>query len=307
MRKSAILGFGFVTLCVLLSIASFARADNDLPKELNELDRMRAGKNTPLQDVENRGEKLLKEHASPEERGQIYYHLADVYGQSGMVHPELVIENARHSLQFPISPSQRLRLYIYLGDALVIENEHSAKGQRKSLPEIRKMAVVPYLEGLKDAQNYQIPRERPRLPGVGRSEGTTDGPDYQEAVKRHEQQMVARERAMAEQRLWDYRAILSNQIVELYARKPYAATELRHLGKEILADPTAVDGLMKIIAEKGALSDDPVKTTDPPRAAPPPDNRWPRTALRAGAGVLLALLVLAFWFRRRYLHGKSRA
>ncbi len=176
------------------------------------------------------------------------------------------------ALQLPIKPAQRLRLYIYLGDALVIGNQHLAREDRKPLSEIRKLAVVPYLEGLKDAKKYPIPDDRPQLPGVGMYDVPPGSPEYEQVKKTHDQQMAARSAAEFEQELWDDRRILANQIVELYAREPYTATEVRRLAAQILNDPTAVESLMKLIAEKGALGDDQVKTADPPRTTRRADN-----------------------------------
>ena len=252
----SVLGAALVVLALVATDTYLARCDDTLPKELRQLEQLRKGKDTPLDEVERRGRELLKEHASPEEQGQIYYHLVNVHGQSGMAHPELVVEYAKHALQCPLEPGQRLRLYVYWGDALMIGNMHAANESKKPFPEIRKLAVVPYLEGLKDAQKYNIPQHRPKMPMAELFDVSPPNPDYERI---QDEQIAAQKRARIEQELWDHRRILTGQIVYMYARKPHAATELRQLATKILEAPATVDSLMKLIEEKGGLSDDPIE------------------------------------------------
>lgn len=245
--RLTILGAAILVLGLAGWQGRIARGADTLSNELRELDQMRNGKRTLVDKVELRGKELLREHASPEEQGQIYYHLADINGQSGMVHPELVIEYAQHALTFPIEPAQRLRLFTYWGDALMIGNQHTAIESRKPFPEIRKMAAVPYLEGLKEAAKYKIPLQKPELPAVDLYDVPETAPIYQQVKKRHDEQMLAHNRARIEQELWDHRRVLTGQIVQIYSRKPYANEELRELAVKTTNAPELADQLVAMV------------------------------------------------------------
>lgn len=151
MGRLKTIGALLIPLAVLWGHASSALGEDPLRKELQELDRMRKGKQTPTDKVESRGGDLLEEHPSPEEQGRIHYQLAHVHAQSAQKDLELVIEHAQRALSFPLDPDLRLRAYVYWGDALRILH------RRKKAPyaEGRRLAAPVYLEGLKETQKYR--------------------------------------------------------------------------------------------------------------------------------------------------------
>ena len=59
-----------------------------------------------------------------------------------------------------------------------------------------------------------------------------------------------------ERELYHMREVLIIQLVGLYSRWPYAATELRDSASATLNDPKMVEKLMDRLKEKGALKDD---------------------------------------------------
>ncbi|MGA2796222.1 MAG: hypothetical protein ABSE63_01455 [Thermoguttaceae bacterium] len=240
------------------SYMHFVYAEDSLWQKLNELDRLRNGKNTPFEEVEKRGRELLAEYIKPEQQAQIYFHLTEIHGQSGMVNTDLVIQHAQKALALPVEPLQRLRLYVYWGDAIQISDLHKTIKDRKPFYEARRQAARPYLEGLKDAQKYDIPPESPNMPLATLYNEPPNSPQYQQHQKEMKKMADMQQEVRLEQDLWLARKILIGQVVEAYSRKPYAATELRELATKILEDPKEVDALMKLIEEKGALKDDPV-------------------------------------------------
>ncbi|MDH4241840.1 MAG: hypothetical protein OEW48_19950, partial [Phycisphaerae bacterium] len=112
-RKTVLLSC-FLSLLVLGSIGSA----NTLDEELYEVDKLRAGFDTPFDEVEKRCNELLKEYTKPEEQAKIYFELAQVDGQSGFQRPAKAIEYARKALELPQDPWKKVRLYIYWGDAI---------------------------------------------------------------------------------------------------------------------------------------------------------------------------------------------
>jgi hypothetical protein len=245
-----------LSFAAVINTGYFATGDDALQKKLYDIDQMRNGKNTPLEQVESHGRELLSEYTKPEDQGQILFHLTEIHGQSGMAHPDLVIQHAQNALQLPLDTFQRLRLYVYWGDAIRSENLHKPIQEQKPFSEIRTLAVKPYLEGLKEMQQYKIPDKMPSLPGVDAYDVFENDPHYKEVKKRHDDQMAARLKAKNDQNLWINRNVLTNQIVDMYSRPPYAAAELRQLAAKILDKTEQVDALMKRVEERGALKDD---------------------------------------------------
>ena len=255
--RSLILGLVFV-LSVAASNMHLSGAEDALPQKLSDLDRWRNGKNTPFEEVEQRGRELLAEYIQPEQQAQIYFHLTEIHGQSGMVHADLVIQYSQSALALPVDPLQRLQLYVYWGGAIQSADSNKPVQKRKPFSEVRRAAVMPYLEGLKEMQKYKIPDQLAKLPRVDAYDVPETAPNYQQIKKRHDDQAAAWAEAQFDRKLWFNLQTLTNAVVDLYSRKPHAATELRQLAAKILDNPEQVDALMKRIEANGALKDDPL-------------------------------------------------
>src|SRR5207244_796263 len=88
--------------------------------ELYQLDQLRNGLETPFARVEELRRKLLAKYPGSKERGQIYYWLAHVHAQSGIVHPDTVVAYVKKALEHPLEDRQIPELYVYWGDALQV-------------------------------------------------------------------------------------------------------------------------------------------------------------------------------------------
>jgi hypothetical protein len=149
-RQSKIMGPALLWLLFGTPLA----AAQDLQAELFALEQLRKGKDTPLDEVDRRGAGLLQKYTDPKDRGRIYYQLAHIHAQSALRRPDQVVQYAEKALECPLEPSQRLRLYVYRGDALQMGKE--------PFPKKRKRAVVPYLQGLRGTRLESV-REGRRL------------------------------------------------------------------------------------------------------------------------------------------------
>ena len=141
--------------------ASFA---NNLTRwsSIRANEQLHPGVKSTFDDVEALGKQLLKDYTAPEERGLIYYQLAHTHGQSGISNKERavkVVEYAQNGLACPLDPDRTLQLYMYLGSALQYSDSS------KSWPDRRLAAARVLLEGLKEAQSYNIPDAPPRPAG----------------------------------------------------------------------------------------------------------------------------------------------
>ncbi len=70
---------------------------------------------TDFAEVERRCNDLLKRYPAPEDQGKIYYELAQVEGQSGMQHPDKLIQYAQKALALPCPPREAGRPLRILG------------------------------------------------------------------------------------------------------------------------------------------------------------------------------------------------
>ena len=135
--------------------AQTARSEtkHDLSSALRVLDRLRRGSKTPFDEVERSAGELLKKYPDPKDRGQIYYELAHVYAQSGLVRPQSAIDYAKKAMQCPLTPQQRIRTYGYWGSALLMLKPTDP------LPKRRRAATLVFLDGLVQLQKLGLPEK----------------------------------------------------------------------------------------------------------------------------------------------------
>ena len=82
-------------------------------------------------------------------------------------------------------------------------------------------------------------------------------------------------------------------------RKPYAAAELRQLATAILADPAAVDDLMKRVDEKVKERLKPAQANSgSSKATPPGGHNWSLPIITINLSAI-GLLGSILWLRRR--------
>ncbi|MCI0640590.1 MAG: hypothetical protein L0Y72_22770 [Gemmataceae bacterium] len=225
-----------------------APAAIELPKELRaelvRMDGMRKGFDTKLDEVDELGRTLLEKYTDPKERGQIYYWLAHVHGQSGLRKPEKVVEYAKKGLELPIELLQVPTLYCYWGDAVQI----ARSGAREPVPARRKWSAVVYLAGLREMLRYPLPHKAPELPAVGRGLVRNALPGENEVILKQQAKQIAARRFAEFQRemIWK-RDILVGQIAAMYQHPPDAPEELRELATGVLRDPRDVERFLRAV------------------------------------------------------------
>ena len=254
-----------------------------LEEELSDVDQLRAGFDTPFDEVEKRCYVLLQKYTEPEEQGKIYFELAQVEGQSGLQRPDKAIEYVKKALELPIDPLKKVRLYIYWGDAIQTANRGV---HNQELIVARRKAALPYLEGLKETLQYNLPEVKPDLPGVGRYRyhGPTDTEEYREMIHEHQKQVEAREKAEFQREMIEYRDVLTSQISSMYSRFPWASDEMRELATKILGDKTAVDRLMSAV-DKAVQK----RSEELGWAPMAPDNNYPISSSKDNGAVVKEL------------------
>jgi len=238
-----------------------ARIPPEEPKEyrpelravLNKLDGYRTGSRASLLEMDRLAAKLFQEFPDPVERGQIYYQLAHVHGQSGLHFPEKVREYSRKALELPLQPEQRFTLYVYWGDA------HRVERGAVSAPEKRRRAAVRYLEGLKLLLPYKLPDKAPELPVVNKlgahmPSGDPADPTFLREMQRYLREKDAHDKAWAARLQAEFigklvwqREVLAGQIVSLYHQDQAAWGEIRQLASAVLGDRTAVERLLAAV------------------------------------------------------------
>jgi hypothetical protein len=222
-------------------VAQAARpeTEHDLFSALQALDRLRRGSKTPFDEVERAAGELLTKYPDPKDRGQIYYELAHVYVQSGLVRPQSALDYVKKAMQCPLAPQQQIRLYGYWGSILLMLR------RTDPLPQRRREATVVFLDGLVQLRKLDLPEKPPEIPTtvLVDLDPTTDTA-AKEAEQRNRRYMAAVERAEFLREMIRYREGLTSQIAWLYSREPRATQELRELVIKTTHDLQLADRLV---------------------------------------------------------------
>lgn len=125
--------------------------------ELYRLITLREGRKTSFEAVEREARTILAKPLTESDQALVYFHLAELYAQSGMIHPDRVLEYSRRALALPLDPIRRTTLSIYRGDArLAIPTD-------ETFDERRRAAAIEYLHGLAEIAWHELPANpRPR-------------------------------------------------------------------------------------------------------------------------------------------------
>jgi len=227
---SAIVGLG------LTSRTGVSMAD-ELEDALRQVDNLRAGFDTPFDEVEKRCDALLQTYTAPEDQARIYYELAHIEAQSGHQRPAKSLRYTLKALDLPLEREKRLRLYMCWGSAIGASHR-GARGD--ALRAARKQAAMAYLHGLKETLQYAEEVRKAPLP-----------PPWE--PKLSDQRRPLNKRAMTaracaagkrEDLLEDLtirEVAFQRSLVFLYSRVPFATDELEKLAREVLQDePTVV-------------------------------------------------------------------
>ena len=207
-----------------VSSAGFGVTD-ELEIRLAEVEKLRAGLDTHFDEVDKRCKALLATYTKPEEQARIYYEWAHVEGQSGLQHPQRIIDCAQKALSLPLDPINRLQLQMYWGNAL----EVSHRGvQGNELKRARGEIVVVYLQATTECLKCMAGMEAKPL-----RETALMTRSNAEGLKKKELERF--------QRFLD---AFENQIAFLYSRRPFATDEIRALAEKTLPDKTARKRLM---------------------------------------------------------------
>jgi hypothetical protein len=182
-------------VCFFLCCATCIHAQ-DLAAGLRKMNSLRKGSKTPFDQLETLAQDLLKKYSYPEEKGRIYYQLAHVYGQSGLIKPEKVVFYAQKAREYPLEQWDKATLFVYEGDALSIGNRNQSFADR------RRSAARVYFEGLRFIEGLDL---------AGKPDETR-------------------------QKMFKHRDVMVNQIISLYGRKPYDDKELENAANEFLKD-----------------------------------------------------------------------
>jgi hypothetical protein len=236
-----------VTLGCSLVNCSISIAET-LEQKLYDVDKLRAGLKTPFDEVDKRCNELLQEYTEPNEQGKIYFELVQVEGQSGFQRPEKILEFINKALSFPQEPLKKIRLYAYWGDALQVSKRGVVNQEMMAA---RREAAIPYLQGLKETLQYNLPEKKPEIPmGIFINVTTSDENKREveaEVNRRMKENGEAQKKAIFQGDMINHREILTSQISGMYSRFPWASNEIRELATKILGDTVAVNRLMSSV------------------------------------------------------------
>lgn len=233
--------------CGLIGMVLAATAEAGLPGDLLALAELRQGDKTRFDLVEARGKELLERFKTPEDQARIYFQLAHIHTQSGMQNPVPILTYCNEALRRPLPSEDRLQLYVYAGDAHQVMDKMRPDKEKPPFRQVRRNAAAMYLRGLAESQKLNLPDKKPEwvartvVSGPFLTSKSLDDPQVKQehARRQKENEKYEQERAKFRQdeKAWEYRRILFDQIIEMYWRSPRDRDddEMRKLSSEALS------------------------------------------------------------------------
>jgi len=220
-----------------------------ISQNLYETDQKRTGATGEMAQLEKEALDLLDENSTDKEKLKVYEAVAFMYANNGMNQPSKVIEYCEKALKYEVDEPKACQLYVYWGEAL---ERKSTDTENNIDTQIKEDIVIPYLKGLNIVANRQIEHERQAIPAVGRYQyhGSEEDPEYQRLLAKHAEEIAARQYAMFQNKLIEYRKILIDKCVSLYAQGPDEVVEFKNLADEMIKDADLVNEIIKAIQIK---------------------------------------------------------
>jgi hypothetical protein len=182
--------------------------------------------------IEKHTKELLQTYKEPADRERIYYAMANIYVQTGLIQPERCIYYVEKALGSQPNTVDKAQLHLYWGDAL-----------QKLQP--RKEAVVPYLRGLKDLLKFNLPAKPPK---ISLNRGMDTNPGGGSDAKRQADQAIL-EGLIHQRELVLLRDALREHAANLYAQKSATpgdpVAELEPLAMKLLDDRNETQALVE--------------------------------------------------------------
>jgi hypothetical protein len=181
-------------------------------KLFGQLQDLYDARKTSFEKVEEVANEILVNPMTDKDRALIYFNLAELYAQSGMVHPVRVLEYSRRALDLPLEPAQRTTLYIYRGDACLVRRSDQTFEARCDA------ARREYFEGLKETSKHDLPNEAPARKMIVRFDIDDLRPDAREApiIKQNRENQAHNDRVDFQSTLIQHRKLLWQQIKALH-------------------------------------------------------------------------------------------
>ena len=219
-----------------------------MAQNLYEINLKRTGVSEEMTRLEKEALDLLDENSTDKERLKVYESVAFMYANNGMNQPYKVIEYCEKALKHPVDELKACQLYVYWGEAL----------ERKTVKNngidtyVREDIAVPYLNGLNIVASRQIEHEKQNIPAVGRYQyhGSKEDPEYQRLLEKHAEEIAVRQYVMFQNKLIEYRKILIDKCVSLYAQGPDEVEELKKIADEIIKDADLISEIIIAIQIK---------------------------------------------------------
>lgn len=225
-------------ICLVSLRGSYMKVDERLDQRLAAIRSQNKGEETDWAKLEAECLKLVKDHNSLPEKGKIYAKIALIYGEKGYTSREDVripkaIKYCKEALHYPLEVTTACEMYARWAGSLIVTywsypEEEFVKRRRE--------AIVLCLTGLKLALDNRAPKEYPKAPPpVGKYDIHPEkGPIYEEAVRKHREQLAAHKKWEFQEKLYFQRKALTQICVSLYSHMPYDTDELKYLAQVIL-------------------------------------------------------------------------
>ncbi len=290
-----------ILLLVFMLIAPAGIAASDAPFDfdhrLNEIKRARSGRSTDYTIPETSAERLLEENLSPSQRGLVHYEVAHIYAQTGHQNPERLQFHIAQALKYPLDLELQLRLHMYAGDSLGINEQLTPDEQRKQAMEayLTGMKAGSVLE-LKPGNVLEFSITEPELPKLLNTISSSSSQTDEERANRIKI-MEEYEEAKIQHELLFLVKVLEWQIAGLHKRKPY---DLEGLKARLAAhgDPEATQRIVTHVEQH--MAEHPMASPDLPFPNAPQEtpSSFPRRLIVILNLVALMVFIVLYIIKR---------
>jgi hypothetical protein len=239
--------FRGVLLCCfsVVLLSTIAHALPSLEEELATLNGMRIAPKTDLNQVDRIASDLLRRYDAPEDLRKIYFTLVMIDAHSGVLRPDKLIDYIERALALPIESEKRIRLRMYLSNAIEIKNRRIGRAEFVAArKEAAKHNMIGIRESLLEQAKTAEEMTKPAAPVI--VDPRRPGPDNRALGAESLRQANLKHR-MGE--FSDWQMHHEDQIVCLYSEFPFAKEEVRLIATEIVGDPDVVRRLVERVTQ----------------------------------------------------------
>jgi hypothetical protein len=206
----------YVLATLIASVGALRASTNNLQIRLQEIDRMRTGRNGEMSKLEREALQLLGISSSVDKAARVYFSIAQMYFNAGLRQPDKLIEYSRKALDINEDLIRTCKLHLFWGDALKKKLVH-VKGEERV--QLRREALCQYLKVFDVVLQRKETNKIQALPAVNLYDydGSTNDPGYQALARKQKLELETYRRVKFQNKLVRCEKKILSRVSSLYS------------------------------------------------------------------------------------------